>query len=154
MNISPDQLKILHALRGATALRREPTAAAPDGRHRFFTLTELILEGRLVDSGIPLGRAARGLRQKGLVIGRTLHTHTTYIISDTGAALLAELDEKAAATELVAAELAFEQAEEDWHRATDRLHQARKDITRARTRAERPAAVNLLLDAMNREAAR
>jgi hypothetical protein len=151
MSVTPDQLKILHALRGAHALRREPTTGCPSGHQRLHTLGALDLEGRL-DIGPATSAAARGLRQKGLIIGRTLHTVTRYTLSEEGLALLTELEEKAGATELVAAELAFEQAQYDWEQATERRVMAQRAINKARTRAERPGSINLLLDAMKETA--
>jgi hypothetical protein len=151
VNTDRDHIKILHALRCAAALRREPGPITPDGRERFHTLGELEMEGRL-DIGPYTNAAARGLRQKGLVIGRTMHTVTRYAISDTGAAWLAALEEKAGATELVAAELAFDQAQYDWEQATERRVMAQRAINKARTRAERPGSINLLLDAMRENA--
>lgn len=150
MNITPDHLKILVALRDASALRREPKEITPDGHERWFTLVELTQEGRLADPTPPaMSRAARSLRKSTpYVAGQTLHTVVYYTITDEGVALLAGLERAAGVTVLVAAELALEQAEKDMHAAVDRYHGARAALTAARREAGVRGSINVLLDAM------
>jgi hypothetical protein len=160
MSITPDQLKIMVALRDASALRREPGPITPDGHEKWFRLSELVQEGRLPhdDDGFAspaLCAAARSLRKQGLIAGRVQHTVTWYSLTGGGGAMLARLEADAGVTELTAAELALEQAESDMNAATDRYHAAREGLHAARAAyGRRPAlwSLYLLLDAMKETA--
>jgi hypothetical protein len=153
MSITPDQLKVMVALRDAAALRREPKTLTPDGHEQWFRLSELVQEGRLPhdDDGFAspaLCAAARSLRKQGLVAGRVQHTVTWYSLTGGGGALLSRLEAEAGVTELVAAELALEQSEADMNAAVDRYHVARTALTIARRTAGVRGSINVLLDAM------
>jgi hypothetical protein len=154
MSITSDQLKILVALRDAAALRREPGPITPDGHEQWFTLSELVGEGRLtggIGAFATLSAAARSLRKQGLVAGRVQHTVTWYSLTGAGGSMLARLEAEAGVTDLAAAERALEQAEKDEQAAIDRCHAARAALYDARAAyGRRPAlrALYLLLDAL------
>jgi hypothetical protein len=154
MNSASDHLKILVALRDASALRREPGPLTPDGHERWFTLTQLISEGRLVDACPPtLSAPARSLRKHTpYVVGKTLYTRVYYSITDAGREYLEGLERTAGVTALTAAELALEQAETDMHQAVDRYHEARAGLAAARREAGARGSLNVLLDAMKETA--
>lgn len=156
MSITPDQLKIMIALRDASALRREPRPLTPDGHEKWFTLTQMISEGRLIgpDGFTPpgLSAAARSLRRLGLVAGRVQHTVTWWSLTGGGGAMLARMEADAGVTGLVAAELALEQAQADIEAATDRYQAARAACTAARREAGVRGSVNVLLDALKETA--
>jgi hypothetical protein len=105
---------VLTALRNAAALRREPKILTPDGREQWFSLRELSEEGQL--AGLPVGvlePAARTLRKRGLIAGRTLSGILRYAVDEPGSMVLAALEERAGITGLVAADLAVAQARMD-----------------------------------------
>jgi hypothetical protein len=152
MNITDDHLKILVALRDASALRCAPTPGAPDGHQRMFSTGQLEIEGRL-NIGPRTNAAARSLRKHTpYVAGRTLHTVTFYGITDEGRAYLAALEREAGADGLVAAELALEQAEADMRAAVDRYHQARAAHTKARREAGNRGSLNVVRDYLKERA--
>jgi exonuclease VII small subunit len=165
MNITADHIRILTALRDASALRREPTAAVPDGHRKMFTLVDLAQEGRLASvngfTSDGLCAAARSLRKHTFyVAGRTMHTVTSYGITDEGRAYLASLEKAAGVTDLVAAELALEQAELALEQAELALEQAElaleqatlrcqaamSDLIRLRREVDVRGSLNVLLD--------
>ena len=125
MNLSADHIRILSALRAATVLRREPGTLTPDGHEHWWTLIELIQEGRLADPAPPtMSRAARGLRKHGLVASRTTFTVTRYSITGEGLLALAERESAAGLSDVVAAEMDLDQAYEDERQARARARAA------------------------------
>jgi hypothetical protein len=152
MNITADHIRILTALRDASARRREPTAAVPDGHRKMFSIGQLESEGRL-SIGPYTNAAARSLRKHTpYVAGRTMHTVTSYGITDEGRAYLASLEKSAGVTDLVAAELALEQVEADMRAAVARCQAARSDLTRLRREAGVRGSLNVLLDGLKESA--
>jgi hypothetical protein len=145
MSITPDQLKIMIALRDASALRREPGPITPDGIEKWWSLGELETQG-LLNIGPYTSASGRTLRRLGLVAGRTQHTVTRYSLTGGGGAMLARMEQEAGVTELRGAELAQEQAERDMHVAVDRYHIARADLNRLRGDAGHRGSINVLLD--------
>lgn len=154
MSITPDQLKIMIALRDASALRREPSPLTPDGHEKWWSLGELEMQG-LLDIGPYTNAAGRTLRRLGLVAGRTQHTVTRYSLTGGGGAMLARMEAEAGVTGLVAAELALAQAVKDEQAAVDRCHEARAALYEARrANGRRPAlsSAYVLLDALKETA--
>src|SRR5580658_9239885 len=110
--LSENAIVIMVGVRDASALRREPTAAHPDGHHTMFTLTDLVTDGLMMGGqvGTPLhcfadlDRTARGLCKRGLMVRRTLYTRVYYGLSEEGLALVGRIEAEAGVTGLVAAE--------------------------------------------------
>lgn len=86
--LNPVQRKVLTALRGATVLTRAPGVTTPDGHEHWFTLSQLVAEGRIRRDSM-YAFAARALRRLKLVDGRTRHTVTYYQINQAGLLALA-----------------------------------------------------------------
>jgi hypothetical protein len=165
--ISPDQLRVLVALRDATALQRKPANGPLDGHSHWFTLADLMAEGRLEGGDgvfVPpaLCAAARSLRKTTLyVAGKRMHTHDYYGISQAGIDYLAELEAEAGVTEVVRTQQLLEQAKTDedraeaaYNAAVDALQAAhqRTRIRRKLAKQEREAlaapVIDLLLDTL------
>jgi hypothetical protein len=152
--LSEDAIVVLAALRDASTIRREPTAANPDGYQRFFTITDLVSDGLVLGGegynlrGIAgLDKTARGLCKKGLVLKRTLHTRAYYALSDAGIALLARIEKEAGVTDLVAAEIAVRRANADVTDAQRRHREALEALRLARKEAGERYALDGLLQA-------
>jgi hypothetical protein len=155
-NLTDEQVRILSALRSASALRRVPAPLRPDGILRWWTLSELIYDGRLPEDGgtlVPasLSSAARSLKRKGLVISRTQFTVVRWMITDQGRAALRHLEEQAGVSGTVKAELDFEQAKYDLELAESQFRVLRAVVTKARTELGRPV-IDVVLGSMREEA--
>lgn len=118
-----DHVRILSALRAATALRREPGTLTPDGHEHWWKLGELEMENRL-DIGPHTSAAARGLRKLGLVTGRTNFSVTRYAITGEGLLALAGYEAEHGLAGVAAAELDIDQAREDERQARARARAA------------------------------
>jgi hypothetical protein len=125
MNLNEDHLRVLTALRGATVLRREPKTLTPDGHEHWWTLTELIQQGRLTGTlASEMSRAVRALRKADLVAGRTQFGTTRYAITPEGLLALAAADAAVGRSEEASAEMELDQAREDVRQARVHLDQA------------------------------
>jgi hypothetical protein len=152
--LDQNSVRVLAALRDAAALEREPTAASPDGRQQWFTITELAEEGRLLD-GITedraelaaLDRAGRRLAKKGLVAKRTIFTVTRYMVTGEGVVLLLGLEAAAGLSGLVSAQLGLEQALADRAAAERRVDEARTALAAQRREHGSRRALDILLAA-------
>jgi hypothetical protein len=150
-NLTDEQVRILSALRSASAFRRKPGVLTPDGILRWWTLSELICDGRLIGELDDLSSAARSLKRKGLVISRTQFTVVRWMITDQGRAALRHLEEQAGVSGTVKAELDFEQAKYDLELAESHFRVLRAVVTKTRTELGRPV-IDVVLGSMREEA--
>jgi hypothetical protein len=146
MNLNEDHLRVLTALRGATVLRREPKTLTPDGHEKWWSLMELIHEGRLTNPNPPaMPRAARALRKNRLVSGRTQYGTTRYAITPDGLLALASYEAGHGLAEAASALLDLDQAREDEARARDAWQAAQ-----ARTREAEMRVASVTRNAVSR----
>jgi hypothetical protein len=131
VNLTEDQYRVLAALRGAAALRREPGTLTPDGHHHWHSPAELADEGRLPpdpDSYTGLCPAVlaafKALRRAGLVAARTQYTVTRFRLEPDGFAALRAYEDARGLTEIARAELDLRQAHEDRWQAWRRVEKA------------------------------
>jgi DNA-binding MarR family transcriptional regulator len=152
--LSEDAIVVLAALRDASTIRREPTAAHPSGYQRFFTVTNLVSDGLLFGGDLrnmrgiaALDKTARGLYKKGLVHAQTLHTRRYYALTDAGEALLARIEKEAGVDGLVAAEIEHRKARAEAEAAQARARDAMEALRLARKAAGARYSLESLLDA-------
>lgn len=128
--LNPVQREVLTALRGATVLTRVPGVTTPDGHEHWFTLGQLVLEGRIGRNSM-YASAAKALRRLKLVDGRTHHTVTYYSVNPAGLLALAAWETEQDWSAVAAAQLDVEQARYDVEQATARSTAAERALEAA-----------------------
>lgn len=124
---SQETYQLLAALHSATLLKRNPTAARPDGHRSFFSLDLLVQENRIASGSdlCELARAAKSMTRKGLLAHRRLFARDFWTITPAGVHVLRTELRDRGLTELAEAALAVEQADYDAKRAADAARTAR-----------------------------
>jgi hypothetical protein len=112
--MTEEGVRLLAALRAASALVRIPRTLTPTGHEQWFTLDQLAAEKRLwlrddAERAV-YEREARHLERAGLVKHRTQFSRTRYMLTGEGAVELLRLDAAAGVTEMVSAAMDFAQA--------------------------------------------
>jgi hypothetical protein len=135
--MTEEGVRLLAALRAASALRREPGTLTPTGHRQWFSLAELATEKRL-----PVDRAgqwlaayeceARHLERTGLIKHRTQFTVTRYTLTSEGALELLRLDRAAGVSEIISCAMDLAQARYDVALAARNLQAAQHTMTHAR----------------------
>lgn len=123
MNLTENHLRVLTALRGASVLKREAKTLTPDGLSRWWSLSELAIEGRL-EVTPALSAAARGLYKQKLLAVRTAYTVTRYALTHDGYLALAEHEAAEGTADYATAVMELDQAEEDARQAQERVTHA------------------------------
>jgi hypothetical protein len=130
-------VRLLAALRAASALVRIPRTLTPTGHEQWFTLERLADEKRLPemdDAALALyEREARHLERAGLIKHRTQFARTRYMLTGEGAVELLRLDAAVGVTEMVSAAMDFAQARYNMAVAERDLGAARLAMSLART---------------------
>ena len=122
-----DTYRLLAAFHSAMLLRRTPVPATPDGHRKFFTLDQLVLEGRIAGGSdlCTLARAAKSMTRKGLLAHRRLYARDFWMVTPAGSHALRTEVRRQGLTEVLAAALAVEQADYDARRAVNAAKDAR-----------------------------
>lgn len=134
MTMTEEGVRLLAALRAASALKRVPRTLTPTGHEKWFTLTQLAAEKRL-PPGAELAvyeREARHLERAELIKHRTLSGRTYWMLTSHGAIELVRLDQAAGVSELVCAAMDYAQARYDVTVAERDLSAARLAMSVAR----------------------
>lgn len=123
--MTEEGVRLLAALRAASALQREPGTLTPTGHRQWFSLAELAAEHRLDGSMAEAYAAeARRLERRGLVKHRTQFTVIRYMLTSDGAIELLRLDSAAGAGEIVSCAMDLAQARHDMALAERNLRAA------------------------------
>ena len=143
--MTEEGVRLLAALRAASALVRIPRTLTPTGHEQWFTLAQLAAEKRLpvpaqTTEWLALyEREARHLERAGLIKHRTIYGRTRYMLTGEGAIELLRLDAAGGVTEMVSAAMDYSQArynaavaERDLSAARLAMSLAREDRGRAR----------------------
>lgn len=151
--LSESAIVVMVGLRDASARRREPTAACPDGHHTMFTITDLVADGLMLGGEVgnlrgvaELDKTARSLCKRHLVVRRVLHTRSYYGLTDEGLALVARIEAEAGVTGLVAAEHARNEAAADLADAQRRARETQEALRLARKESGTRYPLAALLD--------
>lgn len=129
--MTEEGVRLLAALRAASALRREPGTLTPTGHERWFSLPGLAAER------LPFGRLAvfdaeaRRLERRGLVKHRTLSTRAYWTLTSEGATELLRMDTRAGVSEIVSCAMDLAQARYDKALAERNLRAASHAMTHA-----------------------
>lgn len=113
MTMTEAGVRLLAALRAASALKREPGVLTPTGHRQWFSLAELAAEGRLNGDPAVFVAHARRLERQGLVKHRTQFTVTRYMLTSDGAIELLRLDSAVGVSEIVSCAMDLAQARHD-----------------------------------------
>ena len=132
MTITEEGIRLLAALRAASALKREPGVLTPTGHRQWFTLDELGCEGRLNGDPAVFDAHARRLERRGLVKHRTQFTVTRWMLTSDGAVELLRLDQAAGVAEIVSCAMDMAQAKYDMALAQRNLRNASHAMTAVR----------------------
>ena len=134
--MTEEGVRLLSALRAASALKREPGTLTPTGHRQWFSLAELATEKRLrMDGGVACAvyeREARHLERTGLIKHRTQFTVTRYTLTSEGALELLRLDRAAGVSEIISCAMDLAQARYDVALAARNLRGAQHAMTHAR----------------------
>jgi hypothetical protein len=136
MTMTGEGVRLLAALRAASALVRVPRTLTPTGHERWFTLHDLADEKRLpvlsADLVTAYERELRRLERAGLVKHRTQFTVTRWTLTSEGATELLRLDHAAGVSEIVSCAMDLAQARHDMALAERRLQAASHALNHAR----------------------
>jgi hypothetical protein len=137
MTMTEEGVRLLAALRAASALVRIPRTLTPTGHEQWFTLEQLAAEKRLpvltAEWLAVYEREARHLERAGLIKHRTQFARTRYMLTGEGAIELLRLDAAGGVTEMVSAAMDFAQARYNAAVAERDLSAARLAMSVART---------------------
>jgi hypothetical protein len=148
--MTKEALRLLAALRAASALKRVPRTLTPTGHEQWFTLSQLASEKRLpvpaqTTEWLALyEREARHLERAGLIKHRTIYGRTRYMLTSEGATELLRLDTASGVSELVSAAMDYAQARYDVTVAERDLGAARLAMSLARKERGRATATGTL----------
>jgi hypothetical protein len=119
--------RLLAAFHAGMLLKRTPTPATPDGHRKFFTLDQLVLEGRIAAGSdlCDLAREARRMTRKGLLTHRRLYGRDYWMMTPDGAHVLRTEVRQHGLTGTLDAALAVEQADYDARQAARAAAEAR-----------------------------
>lgn len=158
--LSEAAIIVLAALRDASARRREPTAAHPDGHHTMFTVTDLVSDALALARWdgeassyrdlAGLDKAARGLAKRGLAARRTIYTRVYYGLTTEGLALLDKIEAEAGVTDLAAAVHERDEATAALAEAERRVREAQEALRQARKASGARYPLEALLEARRR----
>jgi hypothetical protein len=135
--MTEEGVRLLAALRAASALVRIPRTLTPTGHEQWFTLDQLAAEKRLwlrddAERAV-YEREARHLERAGLIKHRTLSTRVYWMLTGEGATELLRLDTAGGVSELVSAAMDYAQARYNTAVAERDLSAARLAMSLART---------------------